>query len=115
MVKKLLLMLLISVAMVTASELGQKLTADGWCFVPPRPKSAQAAPGNTDRRTTWWEGYWENPSISECSKAVPRYLPKQDIVVGDDSECRDMRSTYRYGGYYPNSNIETECLCEKYK
>jgi len=71
MAMKVLLFLFAFVLVVSASDLGERLTKDGWCFVPPRPKSAQAAPGNTDGRTTWWIGYWENTSISECSEAVP--------------------------------------------
>ncbi len=36
-----------------------ELYSQGWRFTMPRPKSAQAAWGNYDRRTTWWYGYWE--------------------------------------------------------
>lgn len=30
---------------------------EGWVYVMPEPKSPQAAWGNSDGRTTWWQGY----------------------------------------------------------
>jgi hypothetical protein len=102
----LLLMFAFANADTEASETCQKLTAEGWCFFPPLPKSKQAAYGNYDRRTTWWHGYWINDNLKECSGKVPRYIEKQDIVVGDGEDCRVLRSRYRNGGYVPLAELE---------
>jgi endonuclease/exonuclease/phosphatase family metal-dependent hydrolase len=49
------------------------LIAAGWEYIMPRPKSAKAGWGVTDKRTTWWRGYWENKSLNiRCSdKPLP--------------------------------------------
>jgi hypothetical protein len=110
--KKLMLLLLMAFAFASASELGKKLTAEGWCFMPPRPKSAQAAYGNYDKRTTWFYGYWVNSAEQECSLETPRLIPKHGIYVGDGRDCESAAYTWRNGGYMPNSKIEQECLCK---
>ena len=37
-----------------------EMLAQGWKYTMPVPKSAQAAWGNGDGRTTWYNGYWYN-------------------------------------------------------
>lgn len=37
----------------------------------PEPKSAKAAWGVRDGRTTWWVGYWDNPLTRQTSSATP--------------------------------------------
>jgi len=47
------------------------MKAQGWIYIMPEPKSAQAAWGNRDGRTTWWIGYWENGITNETSSTEP--------------------------------------------
>ena len=42
-----------------------------WRYVMPRPKGPQAAWGNTDKRTTWWIGYWHQTATNRCSSKTP--------------------------------------------
>lgn len=53
----------------------------GWEYVMPSPKSPQAAWGNTDGRTTWYVGYWQNSKTGENSNATPQL--KSGKYVGD--------------------------------
>lgn len=48
-----------------------EMKAQGWIYIMPEPKSAQAAWGNRDGRTTWWIGYWENSKANETSLTEP--------------------------------------------
>ncbi len=43
----------------------------GWRYTMPRPKSNQAHWGNSDGRTTWWNGYWYNNSTKKYSTTKP--------------------------------------------
>jgi hypothetical protein len=53
----------------------------GWEYVMPKPKSPQAAWGNPDRRTTWWNGYWINRNSNQYSSKEP--VLKDGKYVGD--------------------------------
>jgi hypothetical protein len=44
----------------------------GWRYTMPTPRSAQAAWGNTDRRTRWNEGGWKNEKTGVYSYGTPR-------------------------------------------
>lgn len=44
----------------------------GWRYTMPRPKSAQAAWGNSDGRTTWWAGWWHNSATGSYSSTTPK-------------------------------------------
>lgn len=44
----------------------------GWTYIMPEPKSSQAAWGNHDRRTTWWNGYWVSTNRQKTSSAMPK-------------------------------------------
>lgn len=53
----------------------------GWIYVMPRPKSKKARWGNTDGRTTWWIGYWQNNKMNQYSSTTPKL--KGGVYVGD--------------------------------
>ncbi len=71
-----------------------ELYSQGWKYTMPRPKSKQAAWGNTDGRTTWWNGYWTNERTSSLSMTDPRRRAN-GIYYGD---AQDLRYTWRNGG-----------------
>jgi len=48
-----------------------EMKRQGWTYIMPAPKSAQAAWGNRDGRTTWWAGYWKNNKTNETSSSEP--------------------------------------------
>lgn len=73
------------------------LALGGWRYSLPQPKSAQAAWGNSDGRTTWWYGYWKNTETGGFSSTKP-ILSKSGIWVGDG---QDMAGYYRRGGSPP--------------
>lgn len=84
------------------------LRTAGWRFHAPRPKSAQAAWGNHDRRTTWFYGYWtDGKRVSDSIPHIRRFGSKA-LVVGDGI---DNRGYYRNGGSpAPLTQIQRE-LC----
>ena len=55
----------------------------GWRYTMPRPKSNQAAWGNTDGRTTWWNGWWYNEKTNLYSKTTPQKT-KNGLYLGDN-------------------------------
>ncbi len=71
-----------------------ELHDQGWKYIMPRPKSAQAAWGNGDGRTTWWYGYWQNGKTGAVSKADP--VKRSNGLYYGDSQ--DLRNTWRNGG-----------------
>lgn len=73
----------------------------GWVYTMPRPKSAQAAWGNSDGRTTWWPGYWRSSKTGEHSATTPRL--EGQTFQGDGRQ----RTNWRRGGSpRPPSKIE---------
>jgi hypothetical protein len=48
------------------------MQAQGWEYVMPMPKSAQAAWGNKDGRTTWFNGYWINRQAQAYFSTEPK-------------------------------------------
>jgi len=62
-------------------ETALAMQRDGWEYIMPAPKSAQAAWGNTDGRTTWYVGYWQNSKTNSTSSSVPKV--KNGMYVGD--------------------------------
>jgi hypothetical protein len=78
--KKSILLLLLLTSFALSSEQCRRLLNEGWCYIAPTPKSAQARHGNYDGRTTWWVGYWKNESLKECSGTIPRYIEKQVLL-----------------------------------
>ena len=70
------------------------LASQGWRYVLPQPKSNQAAWGNSDGRTTWWYGYWENIETNEYSSKKPQF-GQSGIWVGDG---QNQKGYYRRGG-----------------
>lgn len=84
------------------------IRAAGWRFHAPVPKSAQAAWGNQDRRTTWFYGYWtDGRSVSHTVPRV-RKFGSRCKVFGDGV---DNRGYYRNGGSpAPLTQIEID-LC----
>jgi hypothetical protein len=66
----------------------------GWRYTMPRPKSAQAAWGNSNGQTTWYNGYWKNEKTGAYSSGTPRKNEAGEYV-GDG---RDQSGTWRRGG-----------------
>jgi hypothetical protein len=58
-----------------------EMQKQGWTYAMPRPKSKQAAWGNTDGRTTWWNGYWHNAKTNQYSSITPKL--KDGVYIGD--------------------------------
>ena len=79
---------------------------DGWAYIMPEPKSPQAAWGNTDGRTTWWNGYWVNKTTKQHSSVEP--TPKDGKYDGDGVDA----SGWRRGGS-PSRPSEIEWLLSK--
>src|SRR5712671_3249502 len=48
-----------------------ELKRAGWTYNMPEPKSAKAAWGVRDGRTTWWVGYWTNERNNSTSSIQP--------------------------------------------
>lgn len=48
-----------------------EMKRQGWTYNMPEPKSAKAAWGVRDGRTTWWVGYWMNSKTNETSSVEP--------------------------------------------
>jgi len=72
-----------------------EMKRQGWTYVMPEPKSAKAAWGNRDGRTTWWVAYWTNDKTGETSSAEP--VLKDGKYVGDGKGVR----VWRRGGSPP--------------
>jgi hypothetical protein len=74
----------------TATEMYEQ----GWRYTMPNPKSAQARWGNSDRRTTWYSGYWKNEKTSVYSNTTPK-KDNFGTYVGDD---KDYSGSWSSGG-----------------
>lgn len=48
-----------------------EMYAQGWRYSMPNPKSKQASWGNSDGRTTWYNGYWHNETTDAYSVKTP--------------------------------------------
>lgn len=81
------------------------LQHDGWAYIMPRPKSPQAAWGNPDGRTTWYQGYWINKQSNQTSLQVPAKGP-EGHYVGDGLGT----SEWKRGGS-PRLPTKLEWLC----
>ena len=81
-----------------------ELATRGWTYVMPRPKSSKAAWGNTDRRTTWWAGYWMKERTRQTSTRQPN---PADGFKGD-GETPGWRS-----GGTPKHPTDVEWLCSE--
>lgn len=73
------------------------LRQEGWRFHAPRPKSAQAAWGNYDRRTTWYFGYWAKDGGTEYSENTPAVRRQGKLVVIEGDGVNNSQY-YRHGG-----------------
>lgn len=78
-----------------------EMKRQGWTYIMPEPKSAKAAWGNKDGRTTWWVGYWTNDKTTETSSDEP--VLKNGKYVGDGQGVRVWR---RGGSPAPPTKIE---------
>ena len=72
--------------------IANELYEDGWKYIMPKPKSSQASWYNSDGRTTWWYGYWENGR--KYSKSMPTKDPNGNYI-GDGI---NMSGVWRRGG-----------------
>lgn len=79
----------------------------GWGYVMPMPKSPQAMWGNTDGRTTWWNGYWINRTTKQYSSTEPAL--KEGRYVGDGIDS----SGWRRGGSPRRRPTDLEWLLSK--
>ncbi len=75
-----------------------KLYQHGWRYDMPKPKSAQAAWGNSDGRTTWWYGYWYNVNNANLSSQTQPIEKLNGLFYGDN---QDRRNYWRNGGSPP--------------
>jgi hypothetical protein len=66
----------------------------GWRYTMPRPRSAQAAWGNRDGRTTWWYGWWHNEKTNLYSQTTPK-KSANGIYLGDN---QNNAGSWRNGG-----------------
>jgi hypothetical protein len=65
----------------------------GWRYTMPSPKSAQAGWGNTDGRTTWWNGYWLNSSTVPVQVSATQPQKKENgLYYGDGQDPRGWRN-----------------------
>jgi len=71
-----------------------EMLSQGWKYTMPRPKSAQAAWGNSDGRTTWYYGYWYNQKTNSYSDKTP-VKKNSGMYLGDN---QDHSNTWRNGG-----------------
>jgi hypothetical protein len=79
----------------TTIQKALEMKNQGWTYVMPKPKSAQAAWGNRDGRTTWWVGYWTNEKTNETSSAEPELKNGKYVGNGQGSPV------WRRGGTPP--------------
>jgi hypothetical protein len=79
----------------------------GWTYIMLQPKSAQAAWGHRDGRTTWWVGYWTNGKYGATSSTQP----KKDAEGKLKGDSRGFR-TWRRGGS-PPTPTKVEWLCSE--
>jgi hypothetical protein len=84
-----------------------ELKKAGWTYIMPEPKSAKAAWGIRDGRTTWWVGYWTNERNNSTSSIQPT-KNAQGQLVGDGQGNR----SWRRGGS-PAAPSQIEWLCSK--
>jgi len=68
-----------------------KIYLQGWRYTMPQPKSAQAAWGNYDGRTTWWKGYWYNNKTNKYSRIKP-HKQSNGYYYGDEQNEKDYWS-----------------------
>ena len=66
----------------------------GWTYTMPRPKSAQARWGNSDGRTTWYNGWWHNSKSGLYSDSTPR-KSSSGLYLGDN---QNSARTWSRGG-----------------
>ncbi len=66
----------------------------GWRYTMPRPKSTQAAWGNSDGRTTWYSGWWNNKITNHYSRTTPE-KSNSGLYLGDS---QNDSNTWRRGG-----------------
>jgi len=94
---------------VATQSTAVEMYLQGWRYMMPAPKSAQAAWGNSDGRTTWWYGYWYNVDGERHSASQP--------TVSDDCEYRgdgqNLANTWRNGGS-PSHPTLLEWLLSEY-
>lgn len=90
------------------TAIASALASQGWVYVMPQPKSAQAAWGNRDGRTTWWLGYWQNTKTGATSVKQPT-KGTGDNYTGDGQAGKGV---WRRGGSPPLPS-KVEWLCSK--
>jgi hypothetical protein len=83
---------------ITTSDIDIKIACEmlsqGWKYTMPRPKSTQAAWGNSDGRTTWYNGFWFN-SISNLYSVETPTKKNSGLYLGDN---QNSSNSWRNGG-----------------
>jgi hypothetical protein len=82
------------------------MQTQGWEYVMPQPKSPQSAWDNTDKRTSWWVGYWYNNKTDTYSSTTPQL--KEGKYVGDEIDARGWKT-----GGRPRKPTKIEWLLSK--
>jgi len=75
-------------------QISCEMLSQGWKYTMPRPKSAQAAWGNGDGRTTWYNGFWHNSKTGLYSVSTPQKR-ESGLYLGDN---QDSSNSWRNGG-----------------
>jgi hypothetical protein len=83
-----------------------KMQKQGWAYTMPKPKSNQASWGNSDGRTTWWKGFWNNKTTKRYSSTTPKL--KDGKYIGDGINSRGWRR-----GGSPRTPTKLEWLLSK--
>jgi len=63
----------------------------GWRYTMPTPKSSQAYWGNSDGRTTWYNGYWLNNKTNKYSIKTPK-KHSDEYYYGDGQNNKGWRN-----------------------
>ena len=82
-------------------EIACEMYSQGWKYTMPRPKSSQAAWGNGDGRTTWYNGYWYNSKSNLYSDTTPG-KKESGLYLGDN---QNSANTWRNGGSPKNPDV----------
>lgn len=82
-----------------------ELRGAGWTYIMPEPKSPEAAWGNRDGRTTWWDGYWKNKKTNETRSVQP----KKDAKGKPAGDWKGGRHWRQGGSPPPPTKIEWLC------
>lgn len=73
----------------------------GWTYTMPSPKSAKAAWGVNDGRTTWYYGWWYNTKTKQYSETMPK-KSASGLYLGNG---QNNSNSWRNGGSPSRPNV----------